>query len=69
MLSTGVVATPEILAVLRDGPTNAQSLVDKVYAGLGEELKPVAAESVLAHLIKLEAEGRVRPCDDAWELS
>ena len=42
-----------------------------VYEGLGDDLKQAACETVLAHLDKLETEGRVckRPDQDVdlWE--
>ena len=50
----------QILAVLANGPATREALVTKVYANLAEGLVRAAAESVLAHLVKLEAEGRVR---------
>ena len=50
----------QILGVLAAGPATREAVVAKVYAGLAEGLVRAAAESVLAHLVKLEAEGRVR---------
>ena len=46
--------------MLADGPATREALVTKVYTNLAEGLVRAAAESVLAHLVKLEAEGRVR---------
>ena len=43
-------------------------MVDQMYVGLSDKLKRVAAESVLAHLLKLKDEGRVREADGEWEL-
>ncbi|MFO0985717.1 MAG: hypothetical protein U1E76_28930 [Planctomycetota bacterium] len=34
--------------------------MDRVYPDLAATLRPAAGESVLAHLFKLEGEGRVR---------
>ena len=50
----------QILGVLAAGPATREAVVAKVYVGLAEGLRRAAAESVLAHLVKLEAEGRVR---------
>lgn len=42
------------------------ALVDRIYVGLAPALVPMARESVLAHLIKLEDEGLARREDDEW---
>ena len=60
----------EIMTALGDGCRTRKALVDRIYAGLREDLKGPAAESVLAHLIKLEDEGRARRVDGSeWELA
>lgn len=41
------------------GPRTPEELVSEIYVGYPAELHPLAARSVLAHLLKLEAEGRV----------
>jgi glyoxylase-like metal-dependent hydrolase (beta-lactamase superfamily II) len=50
----------QVLAALGDEERSAEDLVPEIYAGYPEEALPLAARSVLAHLLKLEAEGRVR---------
>lgn len=50
----------QVLAGLAEGPRTPEELVPVIYAGYPAELHPLAARSVLAHLLKLEAEGRVR---------
>jgi glyoxylase-like metal-dependent hydrolase (beta-lactamase superfamily II) len=50
----------QVLEGLADGPRTPEELVPAIYAGYPAELHPLAARSVLAHLLKLEAEGRVR---------
>ena len=50
----------QILAALGGGAATREAVVAKVYADLAEGLVRAAGESVLAHLVKLEAEGRVR---------
>jgi hypothetical protein len=42
-----------------DGGVTIAALVAEIYAGYPDDVKPLAARSVLAHLRKLEAEGRV----------
>jgi glyoxylase-like metal-dependent hydrolase (beta-lactamase superfamily II) len=49
-----------VLDGLADGPRSPEDLVPRIYAGYPEDLYPAAARSVLAHLLKLEREGRVR---------
>jgi glyoxylase-like metal-dependent hydrolase (beta-lactamase superfamily II) len=50
----------QILALLREGESTPDAMVRRMYRGLKETLVPMARESVLAHLLKLEGEGRVR---------
>ena len=63
----------EILNALRTagGSSTVSDVVDVVYEGLSDYLKQGASETVLAHLYKLEAEGRVcKRSDqniDVWE--
>jgi ribonuclease/clavin/mitogillin len=55
----------QILALLREGESTPDVMVRRMYRGLKETLMPMARESVLAHLLKLEGEGRVRRGGDA----
>ena len=48
----------QIVGALRDGPRAIDELVPVVYAGYPEALFELAGRSVLAHLLKLEDEGR-----------
>jgi glyoxylase-like metal-dependent hydrolase (beta-lactamase superfamily II) len=52
-----------VLEGLRSGPRTPVELVSEIYRDYPEELHPVAARSVLAHLIKLEREGMVERLD------
>jgi glyoxylase-like metal-dependent hydrolase (beta-lactamase superfamily II) len=61
----------QILAALRDGLSAIPDIVARIYAAYPTALHAAAAQSVLAHLLKLEAEGVVRrgpgePGDAAW---
>jgi glyoxylase-like metal-dependent hydrolase (beta-lactamase superfamily II) len=49
----------QVLEAVRSGPQALAELVTRIYSAYPPELHPAAARSVLAHLIKLEAEGRV----------
>lgn len=56
----------QIVDALRRGYATPAAIVERVYAGLRESLAPMAAESVTAHLEKLEREGRARRDGDCW---
>lgn len=49
----------QILAGVAEGERTIDELVEAIYVGYPPEVRPLAARSVLAHLVKLEAEGRV----------
>jgi glyoxylase-like metal-dependent hydrolase (beta-lactamase superfamily II) len=49
----------EILTALRGGRDTVPAIVEEVYAAYPRDVRPLAERSVLAHLLKLEAEGRV----------
>ena len=55
-----------ILAALQRAPADARTLVDAVYANLDTNLRGPAERSVLAHLQKLEAEGRAARDGERW---
>jgi glyoxylase-like metal-dependent hydrolase (beta-lactamase superfamily II) len=58
----------QILAVLREGPARISEIVKRVYAAYPEALHAAAAQSVGAHLLKLQEDGRARPgAGDALE--
>jgi len=50
----------QILEQLRGGTHTPDAIVARIYRGLTDALVPMARETVLAHLLKLEREGRVR---------
>ena len=59
----------QIIAALRAGDRRPDAIVDRLYEGLDPGLKQLAQQSVVAHLIKLQEEGRARPDGQEWELS
>ena len=59
----------QIVAALRAGDRRPDAIVDRLYEGLEPGLKGLAQESVVAHLVKLEEEGRARSDGEEWELS
>ena len=50
----------QILAAIGDGFSTVPEMVARIYADVDKRLHPAAARSVLAHLIQLEQEGRVK---------
>ena len=58
----------QIVRLLREGAIAPDGIVARLYRGIEKSLVPLALESVLAHLIKLEREGRARRSGDAWHI-
>jgi glyoxylase-like metal-dependent hydrolase (beta-lactamase superfamily II) len=55
-----------ILALVRTAPQTPAAIVDALYAGLDPRLHGAAAASVLAHLLKLRAEGLAEQHAGVW---
>jgi len=58
----------EVIAALSDGAKTPEAIVGRVYTNLAPSLLAAAADSVLAHLVKLHDEGRALVGDDGWGL-
>lgn len=58
----------QVLAALEAGPLSIDKLVAQVYPGLAAALRGAAAETMLAHLRKLEADGRAAERGHLWSL-
>ena len=56
----------QVLGALGAGGATVAAITATIYPALGDALVPMAQESVLAHLQKLESDGRVRRDDDRW---
>ena len=56
----------QIVRALRQGARTPGEIVRAVYPDLAVELEQAAKETVVAHLIKLQAEGRVRQDGESW---
>jgi glyoxylase-like metal-dependent hydrolase (beta-lactamase superfamily II) len=56
----------QVIDSLREGLRSIDAIVARIYRGLTPALVPMAKESVLAHLVKLEEEGRARREGDEW---
>ena len=53
---------------MRRGLSSSRAIVNDIYVELGEPLLKLAHEGVVAHLVKLEREGRARRDGDAWHI-
>jgi glyoxylase-like metal-dependent hydrolase (beta-lactamase superfamily II) len=58
----------QILGMLREGALTVDELVPLLYRGLREALLQVARETILAHLVKLEREGRAGCHAERWHI-
>ena len=58
----------QVIAALRAGDATPDAIVTRVYTGLKDSLVPLARESVVAHLLKLERDGRARRSPEAWHI-
>jgi glyoxylase-like metal-dependent hydrolase (beta-lactamase superfamily II) len=56
----------QVLAALRAGASSVDALVQRIYTNLHPTVVGAAADSVLAHLIKLRDEGRAVEQDGEW---
>jgi glyoxylase-like metal-dependent hydrolase (beta-lactamase superfamily II) len=56
----------QVLGAIDAGGSTVDSITATIYPALMDTLVPMARESVLAHLQKLEGEGRVRRDGDRW---
>lgn len=58
----------QVLEALRDGDDTPERIVTRIYDSLPEPLMRFATESILAHLMKLQDDGRVGCRQDAWHI-
>ena len=58
----------QVLECLASGITNADAIVERLYAAIAAALVPAARQNVIAHLRKLEEDGRVTHAGDDWHL-
>lgn len=57
-----------VLGALGRAPVTIEAIVEALYTEIAEPLKKAAARSVLAHLVKLEREGKVKKEGDGFVL-
>ncbi len=58
----------QVVSALEAGDADVDRIARRIYTDLVAALMPMARESVLAHLIKLESEGRARRRAGAWAI-
>jgi len=58
----------QIIKLLGDGTAAIPAMVAVMYAMVDKRLHPAAERSVLAHMIDLQAQGRVTPGGAGWQL-
>lgn len=56
----------QVLSALADGLATVEAITERIYTALAPALTPMARESVLAHLVKLEGEGRALRGEGRW---
>ena len=59
----------EVIAALFDGAVTPEAIVPRIYRYLSPALVAAAADSVLAHLVKLQDEGRAEVSEGRWTLT
>jgi glyoxylase-like metal-dependent hydrolase (beta-lactamase superfamily II) len=67
-LSHRLAREADVVAALEAGAVTVDQVVERVYVDLASALRPAAAQTVHAHLLKLAAEGRATGADGAWHL-
>jgi hypothetical protein len=58
----------QVIDALSVGLMSPETIVGKVYGALPPVLLAAAADTILAHLMKLHDEGRAFVSDDGWRL-
>jgi glyoxylase-like metal-dependent hydrolase (beta-lactamase superfamily II) len=57
-----------VLAAVADGANTPDAIVDRLYADIEPRIKPAAARTVLAHLLKLQTDARAKRVGERWEV-
>ena len=59
----------QILKLMADGKRTPKAMLSAIYMELDKRIVPMALRQIEAHLVKLEAEGRVARAGDEWVFS
>jgi hypothetical protein len=66
MLTHRMMREQAIARKLTNGPSDAYTIMDTLYSQLNPRLRKAAERNVLAHLLKMEAEGKVIREGEYW---
>lgn len=66
MLTHRMIREQAIARKLQDGPANTYTIMDTLYSQVNPRLRRAAERNVLAHLLKMEAEGKVARDGELW---
>ncbi len=66
MLTHRMIREQAIARKLADGPADTYTIMDALYSQLNPRLRRAAERNVLAHLLKMEAEGKARREGEMW---
>jgi glyoxylase-like metal-dependent hydrolase (beta-lactamase superfamily II) len=66
MLTHRMIREQAIARKLTDGPFDTYTIMDALYSQLNPRLRRAAERNVLAHLLKMEAEGKVARDGELW---
>lgn len=66
LLAHRIAREKALLAALGPQPQGTRALTDALYSQVDERLRRAAERNVLAHMLKLRAEGRARDTGEGW---
>ena len=66
MLTHRMIREQAIAKKLTNGPFDTYTIMDTLYSQLNPRLRKAAERNVLAHLLKMEAEGKVMREGELW---
>ena len=66
MLTHRMMREQAIARKLTNGPSDTYTIMDTLYSQLNPRLRKAAERNVLAHLLKMEAEGKVIREGELW---
>jgi hypothetical protein len=66
MLAHRMLREQAIAQKLADGLSDTYTIMDALYSQLNPRLRKAAERNVLAHLLKMEAEGKARRDGEVW---
>ena len=58
----------QVYSCLEESNHTIKDILGKIYPELGKKLRPLARKQIVAHLLKLQKEGRVKKTAHGWRL-